>query len=444
MATKRRKNKTKRISSPGNEVASPGAISEDYLSRFNSEPTNYNEYNKMRRGDYQVKRMLNVIKSPIKSGKFQYRYEEGDEEQRKQALYKNNFYHKHATKRWQTTLGEILTYLDFGFCYFEPTAHSVEDPELGKIITLRDLGFIKQSTCKKWNRANGELKSITQTFKDQGKSDTVDIPKEDLLMFVNEQEGDNVRGTSILRSAYGNWVRKELYLKLDMIGLERMSIGTPLAFAPKSLLQNANDKQYLFDVVRKYLANEQAGIILDERLKDNFEIVKGEYKSDSVNTSIVREDMGMLDTILASFLAIGTAKSGGNSQNEGQMSLFLNSLLFMAEYIAAILDDLSHYYYVLNFGDPKVRLDMDVSGIAKNDERDIMEVLRGYASADIIRGDNKLEAHVRDRLGLPVKDEATERDATAQSSTEYREGQDDPDETKKKQDKPAEPDTSED
>jgi hypothetical protein len=126
------------------------------------------------------------------------------------------------------------------------------------------------------------------------------------------------------------------------------------------------------------------------------------------------------------------------------MALFLNSLLFMAEYIAAILDDLAHYYYVLNFGDPKVRLNMDVSGIAKNDDRDIMEVIRGYASADIIRGDDKLESHLRDRLNLPVKDEASERESATQSSTEYREGQDDPDETKKKQDKPPEPDTSED
>jgi len=413
----------KRRGRAGSAVSSPTAISEDYLARFNAEPTSYNEYNKMRKGDYQVKRMLNVLKGPIRSAKFRYfPVDTKDEEQKKQAMFKTRFYRQHPIKRWEDIISEILLKLDFGFSYFEPTSHTVEDPDLGAIVTLKDLGYIKQTTITKWVRKAGELVAIEQQYSDQnGESATVEIPIEDLIMFINDREGDNYKGVSVLRSAYGSWVRKDLYLKLDMIGLERMAIGTPIVFAPKSLLNNRQDNEYLFETVRKYLANEQAGIVLDDRLKEGFEILKGEYKSDAIDSSIKREDMGMLDSILASFLSIGTGRAGGNAQNEGQMEMFLNSLLFIAESIANILDDLAHRYYVINFGEPEVRLNMDISGIANNDLKREMEVIRGYVTADIIRGDVILESFIRNRLGLPGKDEATERDPSmSEMSTEYQ------------------------
>ena len=91
------------------------------------------------------------------------------------------------------------------------------------------------------------------------------------------------------------------------------------------------------------------------------------------------------------------------------MELFLNSLMFIAEYVAENLSDLAHKYYVLNFGEPDVRIDMTVSGIRRSDAKKTMEVVRGYITADAIRPDDQLEERLRDDLDLPSKDVNSER-----------------------------------
>jgi hypothetical protein len=157
---------------------------------------------------------------------------------------------------------------------------------------------------------------------------------------------------------------------------------------------------------------------LPDTLKNGgFEITSGEYKSDAVDVSIKREDAGMIDSILASFLTIGTQRAGGNSQNEGHKKLFLMSCVHIAEYIAYKLDQLAHDYYVLNFGEPVVRLSMQVSDIIQDDARNTMEIIRGYVSQNILQADDELEFRIRQNLGLPEKDEATVRESKMSQAT---------------------------
>ncbi len=263
------------------------------------------------------------------------------------------------------------------------------------------------------------------------------INGKELLIFSNEKEGDNFEGISILRAAYGNYIRKDLYLRLDMIGQEKMSVGTPIFFLPKKMLTDASEIAAVKEAGEAYTSHEDAFLILDDKLKeDGFRIEKGEYSSEAVDTSIKREDMGILDSILAGFLAIGTQKSGGNAQNEGQMEMYLNSLLFVAEYIANKLDILSHAFYVFNFGEPKERIDMLVTGIARKDVRAMMEVIRGYVTSKVIQPDDRLEKRVREDLKLTEIDEDSIRDINA--TPDYEEDQDEGDKKDPKKQKSPE------
>jgi len=432
-----------RTSNSGLNIQS-GRIYEDYLTTLNKPVNSYAMYDKMRRSDYQIKRTLNVLMNPIKSGTFRYSAEDdNDEEQVKQAYFKNKCLKEWPTQKWGNMLHEILSFVTMGFSVFEPYSHIIDDPELGKVITLKNLGFLKQNTIDEWKIKNGKVLKIHQKVTTGENLADIWIDGDELLLFVNEQEGDNFEGISILRAAYGNYVRKDLYLRLDMIGLEKMSVGTPIFFLPKSMMSNENELADVRAVGEAYTSHEDAYVILDDRLKDKgFIIEKGEYNSEAVDTSIKREDMGILDSILAGFLAIGTQKSGGNAQNEGQMEMFLNSLLFIAEYIATGLDELAHQYYVLNYGVPNKKLKMSVTGIARNDARATMEVLRGYVTSKVIQPDDRLEARIREDLNLPAIDEDSIRDIN--STPDYKADQDQQDlENPDKQDTPEEPATEE-
>ena len=215
----------------------------------------------------------------------------------------------------------------------------------------------------------------------------------------------------MLRPIYGNWLRKDLYLKLDMIGIEKMSVGVPIFYLPKSMINDEKEIAKVEAIGEGYAAHEKQFLILDEALKGGgFEVTKGEYNASSVDTAIKREDMAILDSVLASFLNIGTMRAGGNAQNEGQMQLFFNSLIYVAEYVASVLDTkVVAPMYELNFGRPKEVLSLKVKGIGKDDARIAMEIIRGYVTANVIRADDRLEAKTRENLGLPEADPTTAR-----------------------------------
>ena len=429
------KHKSTRVSIPGTKIVG-NRIYEEYLGSLQTIRVAYAVYDEMRRSDSQIKRTLRAITAPIMSGTFKYSAIKDDPELIKQALYKNNFFNEYPMFSWHETLNEILTMLPMGFSIFEPTYYTVTDPVLGKIITLKNLGFIKQSTIWQWNIVDSVVKSAKQmALSSKGVMVNEEIPGEDLLIFTNEREGDNFEGVSVLRAAYGNWVRKYLFSKIDMIGIEKMAIGTPVWYAPNSVLDNQTELDKLIAIAENYVGHEQAFLILSDKFKGTtagpgFEIVKGEYDAQAVNTAVKREDAAIVDSVMASFMNIGTQRAGGNAQNEGQMSMFLESLTFVAKYVADLLDWKCHQMYVLNFGEPKERLRMTVSGITMDDAEKSMTVLRGYITAGVIKADDPLETFVRNNLSLPKADPTTAREF--KSTPDYKANQDGQDATNPK------------
>lgn len=424
MTTKKDRPSRQRESKSGTKLRG-GRYWEEYLSILQNRQTRHETFDKMRRSDYQIARMLRTIKAPILSGNFEYKpIDPNDEEQKRQSLFKNRLFNSHSVDSWQNILYQVLSYLDFGFILAEPYAHVVNDKDLGKVITLRSIGLLRQSTIAEWDIQMSAIKRIRQissyNVEREGYQDKW-ISGKRLYCLTNQKEGDNFEGMSLLRMVYGNYVRKDLYLRLDMIGIERMAVGTPILFMPDSKISgdDTTDLSNMEALLEAYVASEKQYLILPKSLKGHkdehpgFYIQEGKYDSTAVQNAIQREDTKIMDSVLASFLDIGVYRSGGNSQNEGQMEMFLNSLLSVAKAIAEFRDHIAHSYYVLNFGEPKVRIDTKISGITKNDAKQMMEILRGYAQVDIVRPDERLEKEVRSDLGLPEKDESTERKIVA-------------------------------
>ena len=388
-----------------------GFFEEDYLSDLQYQNCGYETFDKMRRQDYQIKQALRAIMTPIQSAKYSYKSKDAlDEKQIQQAKFKNDVLKKFMCKSFSESITEILSYLVFGFAVFEPTFYTRETSEYGLITTLRDFGFRKQSTIEEWTLDdNGNIISIRQRINVGDHQKDVEIPGDEVIVFSNEREGANWEGISILRSAYGPYFRKSIMLKMDLVGLEKMAIGTPVAYIDQALSNDTAELDKLKSVLQKYTKHESQFILLPESMKDKgFEIVKGEYNNTAMDGSIKREDVSILNSVLASFLAIGVLKVGGNAQNDGQMELFLNSLNHIAQYICQQIDPIIHQTYVMNFGEPEIELNLECSGISKKNLKDNADIISTLTKAGLITPDATLESHLRDRNELPLREETEE------------------------------------
>src|SRR5258706_538376 len=84
------------------------------------------------------------------------------------------------------------------------------------------------------------------------------IPIEKLVTFVLEQEAGDMRGISILRSAYKHYYYKDTLYKIDAIQKERHGIGVPIIKLP--LGYTATDRALADDLGRNLRTNELAHI----------------------------------------------------------------------------------------------------------------------------------------------------------------------------------------
>src|SRR5687767_14832030 len=189
-----------------------GYIQEEYLESLDGS-TKAEIYDKMRRGDANVKMLLSAIKNPIKSANWEIEPCDDTDEARKDADLIKHILFEDMQTPFKKVLSEALTMVDFGFSLFEVTHKIVmSHPEFGPYIGLRSLSWRSPKTIERWNidRKTEELVSVTQmAYGDLDRH--VDIPAEFLLLFNLDQEGANFEGISLLRACYGNWLRKNTY-----------------------------------------------------------------------------------------------------------------------------------------------------------------------------------------------------------------------------------------
>jgi hypothetical protein len=172
-----------------------GIISDEEYNRNLTGRQALNIWDEMRRSDASVGVSLRAVKLPIKSSKFFTTPASDDDlDVEISDLVKWNLFER---IKWKMVLGEILTHLEFGFCVME----MVVEPELvgGKWrLVLTKLAFRKPTTIEAWQCQDG-TPGITQRLSN-GKA--VSIPLEKLVVFTNEQEGDNYEGRSMNRPGF--------------------------------------------------------------------------------------------------------------------------------------------------------------------------------------------------------------------------------------------------
>lgn len=361
-------------------------------------------YDRMRRSDTQVRKVLSAINNPIKTANWRIDPATDEEQDVEAAALIQHILFDDIL--WFKFLNEALTYVAHGYSVFEVVHENKEDRNFGPYTGLAQLGFRRQTTIQEWchNRKTGELEKIRQESNSDILVNTY-IPADNLLIFYNEQEGDNI-GFPLLRNLYGPYKRKLLATELQYIGIERFSIPTPKLKIPKGVKQSDQEYKEAVSVLSGFVAAENAYLTYPEGWE--LDLHNNVFDPSKVQVAIQAEKENMTDAILASFLELGIGGNGGAyALSNDQSDFFLGGI----EYFANIIRDTLNKCLIpnlvkLNYGDELEALpSVQFSGISDKAGKELMEVITGYAGSNVITIDEQLEDHVRKAHKLPKKAE---------------------------------------
>lgn len=229
------------------------------------------------------------------------------------------------------------------------------------------------------------------------------IPIQKLVVFVLEQEAGDLRGISILRSAYKHYYYKDTMYKIDAIQKERHGIGVPIIKLPPGF--SVADRKLAEDLGRNLRTNERAHIVVPSNWEVSFAKLEGQPVD--CMRSIDHHDMKIKSNILAPFM-------DESNVNPDSLDVYYKATRYIA---STVCDTVNHYVIPqlvdFNFsrgGYPKLK----VRRIGEEEAlRTTSFAVRNFVGANIIQPDDELEKFVRSELDLPAKDKASTRQVAA-------------------------------
>lgn len=387
-----------------------GVINEEYLQDLIG-PDAADIYDKMRRSDPKVKMCLMAVSNPIKSGKWSVEASDDSEDAKLKAEFIEYCLFNGMNKRWKNLLSEILTMIPFGYSLFERTHRVVFNHEkFGNFICLKNMAFRSQRTIENWNiDCEEHLESVTQYAFGDAQETNVDIPAKFLNLFTIEREGSNFEGISMLRPVYGPWFRKNTYLKLQAIGIEKFAVPTPVLKVPEGK-QNSAEFSNAVSVLEKYVSHQANYMTLPE----GWEILFNDSKFDAskVQASIDAENREIVNAFMANFLELGQSGSGSYALSFDLSDFFLGGIEYLADIIteefnSVIIPELIN----LNYGPQEQYPKLRVSGISDRIGKEFGDLLKALSDSRYITPDDGLEKHLRSLLNLPEASDEGQRPA---------------------------------
>ena len=226
-----------------------------------------------------------------------------------------------------------------------------------------------------------------------------------LLVFVNDREGDNWWGSSILRSAYKHWYIKNTFYKIDAIAFERQGLGVPFFKVPQGVTESDTNKA--LTALKNLRANENAALIIPAGYEAGF-LDMGSNTTRDPEKSINHHNKEILQSVLAQFLELGQNSSTGGSRalSSDHSDLFLKSIESIAVTIRDVLNnDLMKELVDMNFNNVKVYPKLDFSPVDKVDIGLFGEAYSKLMSAGALTHTDEDEQYIRGLFGLPPREQ---------------------------------------
>jgi phage gp29-like protein len=384
----------KEFGQSGTLVMSGIIVNEEYNTKLSNHITANRIYDQMRRSDATVRSTLQVCKLPILSAQWDIEPASDD----KQDIYAADFIKFQLFKHnlnWFDFLREGLTFFEFGHAVAEKTFELTEYEGQTR-IGINKIGYRKQRSIQAWQTKEGKA-GITQ----QLIGESVSIPMEKLIVFVNDKEGDNLEGISLLRYAFKHWDIKDKLDIINAIALEKLAVGVPVLKKPSDA--DEGDLAKARAALRNFRANEEGY----QEIPTGWDLEMLDMKANStkdVIPTIQYHDRQIQMSVLAQFLSLGASDaSGSRAVSEDHSKLFLLSEEAVAKNIqATVQQQLIKQLCDLNFTDlPNGYPKLTFSKIGDEDAESLAINVKTLMDAGAITYDAELEVYLRKVLRLP-------------------------------------------
>lgn len=405
----------KRTGSTGTEIYS-GYPVEDYLAEMRG-VDRARLFDEMYRTDGQIRMLVSAVMNPIRSASWEVEAADDSPEATLDKLFVEHcLMGAGACKPFDSLISEIgCNMIKQGASAVEKTYKLVQgDPMFGTYHGIAGLDLISNKTIDRWNVAKGtqKLLSITQISNgDLGKG-VVSIPAPYLMIHNIDQEGANYEGISMLRSIYGNWLRKGVYLKLNAIGSEKYAVPTPLVKIPSGF-EKRPDYNALITALEDYTSGQANFLIYPEGIE--IDLNASSYDPEKLDKTIDAEDRRMAKAWLANFLELGMTSGGSGSFALGQdlSDFFLGGIEWVGKRICEPFNlQLIPELVRMNRGPRAKYPKLKVTGISDKAGKELAEILDLLIKGKVVVPDDKLEESMRKRFNLPQKSLIGQRDVT--------------------------------
>lgn len=318
---------------------------------------------------------------------------------------------------WAEHLRHALLMLPFGHSFFE----QVYEIREGK-AHLRKLEWRPPRTISKVDvAADGGLVAIEQHASKPGSSDPrIEVAR--LVAYVNEREGGNWLGQSVIRPAYKYWLLKDRGLRVQAQTLDRNGMGVPIYTASEvpdgvqaADIEARQQKEVDegLKIAQGLRSGDNSGASIPAKAKLTLAGVDGDLPD--AEKPIRYYDEQIARAVLAHFLNLGT-ETGSWALGSTFADFFTLSLQTIAMQIADVVNQhVIEDLVDLNYGpnEPAPKLVFDEIGSRHPATADAIERL---VRVGALRLDDPLEAYLRNQYSLPDRDPTTEREPPSTSS----------------------------
>lgn len=383
-------------------------------------PFSIQVFDRMRRGDDQIKAILNAISLPIRQANWwidpngadpqivQHVASDLNLRVKGEPAAPNQKRRKDAFS-WKKHLREALLHLPYGHMAFEIVCDTNRGDGLAHIDRLSPrmpvtIGRLDTDRSGRLTAAyqfpimlpgkDGKIATATTPNLDKD-TGMVKIDADRLVWYVNELEGAAWQGNSILRNCYGMWQLKNRALKVNAFKDERNGMGVPIyEAAPGEQDLSAGQK-----LTKDLRGGESAGAAIANGAKLTIEGVTGTLPDIVGSINLYNE--GMARVMLTQFLNLGTTKTGSRALGDSFIDFFKLALDAVTEDMADtgnadIVESIVSWNYGQDVQCPLLVCDeVDLETDLPPDS------LVALATAGLLTNDEGTEAYLRQRYRLP-------------------------------------------
>lgn len=393
---KETKPSTREIGATGTEVFS-GLLSQTDYNAALQPPASYDIYDRMR-NDGQVRAALTVIKLPILNADWKIEPASEDPEDIAIAAFIENDLMRGMSISWTDYLRQVLLMLEYGSMAFEK-CWEIRDG----LVHLRKLAPRLPRSITQWKTDSaGGLAGIEQS---SAPSFTpVPIPVEKLLVFVNDLEGSNFRGVSVLRSAYKHHYYKDNLYRVQAIAIEKRAMGVDVGTLKGDAITEPHKQAMERTLMSLHAHEKQFMVEVDGQTSYRLETGSGGAGGSflSPQEAIEHHDLRIVRSMIAEFVAMGAGSTGSLAMHRDKTSYLLLALGGHCNNIA----DTHNKHLIpqwINYNFPNVTRypTLRYSRLEQRDVAVYAEAVQKLVTTGALTADETLEIESRELLSLP-------------------------------------------